>query len=207
MRRRGLLKKFTYVGGIVTASSLPYVLARLLSPKTKQQKSNTRLNALLKPPGAMNDDASFNQACIGCSLCGEVCPPACIKFRQRDGGNEVNLPYIDPVQSGCTLCGKCMDVCPTEALVKVARNQIDMGVAQIDRTACYPWTDNGICGACVTICPLGDKAISFDFANIYRPVVNDACVGCGLCVEVCPHPVLPIRIVQHGQTSIASHRV
>jgi ferredoxin-type protein NapG len=113
-----------------------------------------------------------------------VCPPACIQFRQRSGDGKVNLPYINPQQRACTLCGKCMDVCPTEALVKTDRDQIKRGVAQIDRTACYPWTDNGICGACVAICPLGEKAISSNFANIYRPVVNAACVGCGLCVEV-----------------------
>jgi ferredoxin len=77
--------------------------------------------------------------------------------------------------------------------------EIDMGIAEIDQTACYPWVDRGICGACVTICPLGDRAIGFDFANVYRPVVKQGCVGCGLCVEVCPHPSIPIWIVERPQ--------
>ncbi len=207
MKRRRVLKKFTYVGGIATASLFPFALARLLAPQPKKDKLDSRQPILLKPPGALSDDVAFNQACIGCGLCGEVCPPACIQFRQRSGGGKVNLPYINPQQRACTLCGKCMDVCPTEALVKTDRDQIKMGVAQIDRTACYPWTDNGICGACVAICQLGEKAISFNFANIYRPVVNAACVGCGLCVEVCPHPSLPIRIVQRAEGFIAGHIV
>ena len=83
----------------------------------------------------------------------------------------------------------------TEALAEVPRDQIDMGVADIDETACYPWVDRGVCGACVTICPLGEDAMGFEFANMYRPVVKQACVGCGLCVEVCPHPSRPIKIV------------
>ena len=82
-----------------------------------------------------------------------------------------------------------------------------MGIAQIYRTACYPWVDRGICGACVAICPLGDRAINFEFANIYRPVVQQGCVGCGLCVEICPEPSLPIRIVQRHQGTVAEHHI
>jgi ferredoxin-type protein NapG len=95
-----------------------------------------------------------------------------------------------------------MEACPTEALAVMPRDEIDMGFAEIDETACYPWVDRGICGACATICPLGDRAIGFDFANIYRPVVKQGCVGCGLCVEVCPHPSKPIWIAgRSGETS------
>jgi len=82
-----------------------------------------------------------------------------------------------------------------------------MGIAQIDRAACYPWVDEGICGACVVICPLGDKAIHFTFANIYKPAVLGGCVGCGQCVEVCPEPSLPIRIVHRSEGTVAKHGV
>jgi ferredoxin-type protein NapG len=30
----------------------------------------------------------------------------------------------------------------------------------------------------------------------YRPAIQQGCVGCGLCVEVCPHPSKPIWIVK-----------
>jgi len=82
-----------------------------------------------------------------------------------------------------------------------------MGVAQIDRAGCYPWIDQGICGACVSACPLGTKAIRFEMWNQYRPVVERGCVGCGVCVEVCPHPSLPIRIANRGQGAIVQHPV
>jgi ferredoxin-type protein NapG len=197
MRRRKLLQQITLTGGIVAAGGVPYGLARLLAPDQKTHKRTK-----LKPPGALSDNEAFVEACIGCGLCGEVCPPRCIQFNKRSGGSEVNIPYIDPEQRACTLCGKCMDVCPTEALTKVERHEVDMGIAQIDRSACYPWVDNGICGACAAICPLGENAIGFNFANIYRPIVKTGCVGCGLCVEVCPHPSLPIKIVARSDVLI-----
>jgi ferredoxin len=194
MKRRGLLKDVVAGAAVLSAGVLPYVIARLLAPSGSAAAQGNHL----RPPGALADDAAFVAACIGCGLCGEVCPPRCIRFHTRDGGAAVNTPYIDPEQKACILCNKCMEVCPTAALVVMPRDEIDMGYAEIDETACYPWVDRGICGACVAICPLGDRAIGFDFANIYRPVVKQGCVGCGLCVEVCPHPSKPIRIVERS---------
>ena len=189
MERRGLLQDLVVGGAVVAAAGMPFGLARMLAPEPDHLDRQA-----LRPPGAMKDDAAFTAACIGCGLCGEVCPPRCIKFHKSDGGATVNTPFIVPEEKGCILCNKCMQACPTEALTEVPLEEIDMGLADIDETACYPWVDRGVCGACVTVCPLGDKALGFEFANIYRPVVKEGCVGCGLCVEVCPHPSLPIKI-------------
>ncbi len=194
MRRRGFLRRLAAAAAALAAGALPYGVSALLAPGRATAKRN-----YLRPPGALQDDAAFVAACIGCGLCGEVCPPACIRFHARDGGaggGKVNTPYIDAAQKGCILCDKCMAVCPTEALTVMPRDEIDMGLAQIDRTACYPWVDRGICGACVSICPLGEKAIGFKLWNQYRPMIRQGCVGCGLCVEVCPHPSKPIWIVE-----------
>lgn len=204
MRRRKFIQKASYGTAIIATGCMPYGIARLLAPDNVK---NVAAGTQLKPPGALGDDLAFAEACIGCGLCGEVCPPRCIQFKKREGGNELNLPYINPEEKACTLCGKCMDACPTEALTPVSRDEVDMGIAQIDRTACYPWVDKGICGACAVICPLGEKAIGFDFANIYRPVVTKDCVGCGLCVEVCPHPSLPIKIVKRSAGTVTRHNV
>jgi ferredoxin len=202
IQRRTVLQRLMYAAGIAVTSTLPYGLVRLMAPEARADFSTH-----LRPPGAMKDDIAFNSACIGCGLCGEVCPPRCIKFYQREGGDKVNTPYIDPEQKACILCNKCMQVCPTEALTETPRNDIDMGIAQIDRSACYPWVDRGICGACVSICPLGKRAIGFKYWNQYQPVVKPECVGCGLCVEICPHPSLPIRIVKRSEGTVARHRV
>ena len=92
---------------------------------------------------------------------------------------------------------------PTEALLEMPREEVDMGIAEIDQLSCYPWVDTGICGACVSICPLGADAINFELWNQYKPLIQDGCVGCGLCVEVCPHPSLPIKIVKRPESSEA----
>ena len=81
-----------------------------------------------------------------------------------------------------------MAACPTEALTVTARDAIDTGV----------------CGACVSVCPLGENAIGFKMWNQYRPVIKQGCVGCGLCIEVCPHPSKPIWIVERtGESATA----
>ncbi len=194
MKRRTALQSMIVGGLALAASLLPFGLSRLLAPDDGLRPKRN----YLRPPGALKDDAAFVAACIGCGLCGEVCPPRCILFHGRDGGAKVNTPYIDPEQKACILCNKCMEVCPTESLTETALHDIDMGIADIDETACYPWVDRGVCGACVSICPLGMQAIAFRDWNQYRPYIKDGCVGCGICVEVCPHPSIPIWIVKRS---------
>ncbi len=202
MKRRSVLQCLGYGGGLVGAAVLPFALTRLVAPPVAFEAHRH-----LRPPGAFEDDEAFVSACIGCGLCGEICPPRCIKFHRREGGGAQGTPYIDPEQRGCTLCGKCMATCPTAALKPVPPEDVTMGIAQIDRAACYPWVDRGICGACVSVCPLGERAIGFEMWGQYRPVITRDCVGCGLCVEVCPHPSLPIRVVARAQATITSHAV
>ncbi len=201
MKRRGFIKNFVRYMAVLVSGTIPYFLSYLLAPSVKATPQ-TRIPL----PGALADIDEFNQACIRCGACGEVCPPQCIQFRDYDGRHSLNTPYINPENKGCILCGKCMEVCPTDALSVTPITKVRMGIAQIDRAACYPWVDKGICGACVSACPLHSKAIKFDFANIYRPVIQKGCVGCGQCVEVCPHPSLAIRIVEPTQSTVTTHK-
>ena len=202
MDRRSFLSKVIRRSGLFVFSLLPFGFVKILSPKLHQQdKRHVPL------PGALEDIAAFDAACIGCGLCGEVCPPRCVLFHKREGGSSVNTPYINPEVKACTLCGLCMEVCPTNALTVTPIREVKMGIAQIDRIACYPWVDRGICGACVSICPLGSSAIDFEFGNIYRPIVLEGCVGCGLCVEVCPEPSIPIRIVSAELGTVTKHKL
>jgi len=202
MKRRGFLKSVTLGAAVIGFGLLPFLIGRLIRPNIKAHTSNR-----ISLPGALKGENNFAHSCIGCGMCGEVCPPNCIQFHKHDGGLLADTPYIDPEYKSCILCGFCMEVCPTDALTVTPLRDIDMGVAQIDRAACYPWVDAGICGACVSVCPLGDSAIDFEFGNIYRPVIKKGCVGCGQCVEVCPEPSLPINIVFRSQGRQAQHGV
>lgn len=202
MKRRRFIKIIARYTAAWIVGAIPYFLSFLLAPSVKAQPQ-TRIPL----PGALADINAFNKACIRCGVCGEVCPPQCIQFRDYEGRHSLYTPYINPEEKGCILCGKCMEACPTDALSVTPITEIKMGIAQIDRAACYPWVDKGVCGACVSACPLHDRAIKFDFANIYRPIVQEGCVGCGQCVEVCPHPSLAIRIVESSEGTVASHKV
>ncbi len=202
MKRRSVLKDLAAGAAILAAAAIPYGVSPLLAPARVARARN-----YLRPLGALKNDADFVAACIGCGLCGEVCPPRCILFHASDGGGKINTPYIEAEEKACILCDKCIEVCPTEALTPVPRHEIDMGLAQIDRSACYPWVDTGICGACVSICPLGETAIGFEMWNQYRPAVKEGCVGCGLCVEVCPHPSKPIWIIERPHEGAVNPKV
>jgi formate hydrogenlyase subunit 6/NADH:ubiquinone oxidoreductase subunit I len=138
MKRRGFLRDLIAGAAMLAAGAVPYGFSPLLAPARAVPRRN-----YLRPPGALGDDAAFVAACIGCGLCGEVCPPRCIRFHARDGGAKVNTPYIDAAEVACILCDKCMEVCPTEALTVIPREEVDMGIAEI----CVG------CGLCVEVCP------------------------------------------------------
>ena len=91
MERRRLLQDLVVGTAALLIGVLPYGIVRLLAPGSAAPQRNH-----LRPPGALKGDAAFVAACIGCGLCGEVCPPRCIRFHTRDGGDAVNTPYIDP---------------------------------------------------------------------------------------------------------------
>lgn len=175
----------------------------------------------LRPPGALPED-EFRAACIRCHLCAQVCPVQCIQFPSRIEGSQPRLapapgaarrvpmkapvwagddtPYILPWERACILCMACTEICPTRALRPIAEeraeiaNRVRMGVAHIDRKICLPWNRRSWCGACFTVCPYRERAITTDHQN--RPTIHpEHCVGCGLCVEVCPIKYKAIAVV------------
>ena len=91
MKRRDFLQKTIFGLGIIGFTSLPFGLSRLLYPEIEASPSNR-----IPLPGALAELKDFNAACIGCGLCGEVCPPKCVLFHKVDGSKESNTPYIDP---------------------------------------------------------------------------------------------------------------
>lgn len=198
MRRREVLKRGTVVTAIAAMTGLPYLLSRLLVPAV-----GAAVHQRVPLPGAKIPAEAFTAACIGCGLCGEVCPPRCIEFSKHSGGKKANLPYINPEKTGCILCGLCMKVCPTDALAVTDVRQIDMGTAQIDRSACYPWVDQGVCGACVSICPLGESAIRFEQWNQYRPTVEKVALDAACVSRFVPSPVCPFGLFR--ESSVQSH--
>ena len=154
----------------------------------------------LRPPGAVDED-EFNQKCIRCRKCEEVCPYDSIKMTDLAYGARAGTPVIFPREEPCYLCDDlpCIDVCPTEALAPVEnRKDIKMGVAKIDTSICFAY--NGIlCRACYERCPIYGEAITLE-KELYPVVHEDLCVGCGICEKVCP--VVPVAV-----TITSAHKV
>lgn len=64
-------------------------------------------------------------------------------------------------------------------------------VAELNQGACLAY-QRSFCSSCVERCP-EDGAIT---KNLGRPeFFQDACTGCGICLDVCPAPRKAIRLV------------
>lgn len=147
----------------------------------------------LRPPGAV-PEPDFLVACIKCGRCALVCPYRSIRLGGVGDGLQLGTPYIEPRRVPCYLCMKCPPVCPSGALnAAVEQFSVRMGVATLDRQTCYAW--NGIvCRACFQSCPVFDRAITLK-DGAFPLVHDDACVGCGICENVCPtvEPAIVVR--------------
>ena len=164
-------------------------------------------SSLLRPPG-IQGEADFMARCIKCGKCIEACPYAALHAAGPMQGAAAGTPCIDAREQACRLCGDfpCVAACPTGALRDVSeKHDPHMGYARIDEEVCIAYKGYR-CEVCFRVCPLIDEAITIDYRmregdaihSIFAPVINDqACVGCGLCVERCvvSDPAPAIRIV------------
>jgi MauM/NapG family ferredoxin protein len=172
----------TMVGGTAAASGLTLLgISLRRQPAPKSQRSEP---TVLRPPGAM-EETPFLARCIRCQRCQDACPRGAIRLAGPGDPAQSGTPFILPADTACNLCLACTQTCPTEALKPVSKKEdVRMGVAVVDPRTCVSINRSGICGACHTACPLKNKAITLGLRN--APVVHeDACVGCGLCVEAC----------------------
>lgn len=174
------------------------VLARRLQAGKLPQAGRLDM-APVRPPSAGTDDLVFQERCIRCGLCGTVCENGCIRYfglHQFEHG--ALTPYLDVRRRSCTLCMRCTDVCPTDALrpiaddTEVIKATVRMGLAVVDPDRCLSYQGR-ICGYCHDACPYPGHAIRL--VSHAKPEVLDGCVGCGRCVEQCPQYPTAIDVV------------
>lgn len=158
--------------------------------------------ALIRPPGAA-PEKEFLQLCVRCGECMKVCIGNALHPTLLESGIEgIMTPRliarIGYCEYNCTLCGQ---VCPTGALRKLSQEEKHatvIGTAHIDKNRCLPFAEGTPCIVCEEHCPTPDKAIKFDEVihrdvvsgdtrTIRQPhIVEDLCIGCGICETQCP---------------------
>jgi MauM/NapG family ferredoxin protein len=175
VKRRHLLK---LLGRLVTASAVLGVreghASLFRSPVTTNR---------LRPPGAVPEERFAGQ-CIRCGRCVESCPYRCITMLDIRAGIHAGTPLIAVELKPCALCMKCVLVCPTGSLRRVAQEATRMGTAVINRFTCAAWSGVALCRTCYDVCPFKERAIVL--RKLMPEVIEDACTGCGLCTHACP---------------------
>jgi len=182
-------RSFLHIGGVTAGSA---VVGWFI------QRAKSRGATRLRPPGGDDEDALL-AACIRCGQCVHACPVDALHLTDIRSGPAAATPYFTAREQPCDLCPsldamRCIAACPTTALQPVeSRHEVRIGVAMIDSDLCFPWIGVA-CKACWHACPFPNDAIKFDERG--RPlVVEQACVGCGLCEHVCltEQPAIVVR--------------
>jgi polyferredoxin len=148
-------------------------------------------NPMLRPPGALRPDEQFQAACIRCGACMRACPKNALHPAGLENGlaglwastfvfNIGHCEYFcavtrEEVESGAAgrrpanLCGI---VCPTGAIAALTQDEKakwKIGTAEFDKDRCLPWARGESCLTCEEQCPLPEKAISHQMADVPNP--------------------------------------
>ncbi len=183
------------------------LVGALIGSLVARRAARGRSPAPLRPPGA-RDEQDFLAHCIRCQQCIAACPTDVLRVGPPAAGLSMGTPHVVARDLPCDLClgrdeMRCIPACPTDALKPLARREdVRMGVAVIDDATCLPFVGVS-CKACWHACPFAKQAITFN--RLGRPrVVQDACVGCGLCEYACLTHPSSIRVVPFGVAGASS---
>jgi ferredoxin-type protein NapF len=150
----------------------------------------------LRPPGMLHE-LLLQKHCVRCGKCIEVCPANAIFPLGPEWGAAARTPAIDARKQPCVLCSglKCTHVCPSGALLPTFMpHDVAMGKAILDGDRCVTW-HGAACTACQEMCP--QAALALDEQG-RMSVIEDKCVGCGLCERACPTEPQSIRVRPRG---------
>lgn len=161
-------------------------------------KKSPERSERLVPFGAGSVKNFYNH-CTACQLCISACKNGVLRpssdlehFMQPVMGYENG--YCRPE------CTACSQVCPAGAIKPVTVEQkqtIRIGVAKVNLDLCLPAQGKDSCGNCAYHCPSGAIRMVRQpgSRNQIPSVVEDRCIGCGACENLCPsRPISAITV-------------
>ncbi len=173
-----------------------YVVPAADYMEEKMDRYTPTSRLVFRPPGAVAE-LRFLDACQRCGKCSQACPADAIHHFKNTSERHSGTPYIDPEQQPCVVCEGlyCMDACPSGAIQKVNKDQINIGLAKVDLEDCLR-SDGENCKECILSCPLEEEAIRLNEEGEVI-VLDDGCVGCGVCQYSCPSTPKSIVITRN----------
>jgi len=164
----------------IGASALAIGLLTLDVGQAKAAKSNA-----LRPPGAQGED--FLAKCIRCDQCIAGCPSNALQPAAFEAGwDALWTPVLDPLAGYCDYdCNLCGQICPSGAIPALSleeKRKAVIGIAQVNYESCVRCMD------CLEQCPYDcfEEVEVEGLRGVFPRVKDGSCVGCGLCVYVCP---------------------
>jgi ferredoxin-type protein NapG len=152
-----------------------------------------RAEALPRPPGALTEE-EFLKYCSRCFQCIDVCQPLALSPASLfDGVANLGTPVLDVTR--CIICMECIRVCPTGALKKIPKEEVDIGTAVILQDICLAWQKKKRCKVCYKSCP--SKAIKLEKRR-FPVLLPEKCNGCGICIRKCPTAPKSITLSYEG---------
>ncbi|WP_310601476.1 4Fe-4S binding protein [Desulfobulbus sp.] len=189
-------------------------LAPLALPSRTQARHGDPL--LIRPPGALAEP-DFLDYCLRCGECMKVCIGNALHATWLEAGLEGMftpklIGRLGYCEYNCTLCGQ---ICPSGAIRKLGKSEkqaVVIGLAHFDKNRCLPYASATPCIVCEEHCPTPDKAIKFKEVAVDTPkgeqitlrlpyVVENLCIGCGICENKCPlEGEAAIRVTAAGES-------
>ena len=158
----------------------------------------------LKPAGSLSLK-NFSNHCTGCQLCVSECPNGVL--RPSTSLLTLMQPEMSFERGYCRPeCNRCSQICPAGAIRPISieeKSSIQVGHAVVNLDNCVVNTDGVSCGNCARHCPNG--AIRMVRKNPDDPqspmiptVLEERCIGCGACENLCPaRPFTAIHVEGH----------
>ena len=192
-------RAFLVTGAVVAASAAAHAqdhmhggFAEVIAKKSPERSER------LVPFGA-GSVKNFYDHCTACQLCVSACKNGVL--RPSSDLEHLLQPYMSYENGYCRPeCTACSQVCPAGAIKPVSVEQkqtIRIGVAKVNLDLCLPATGKDSCGNCAYHCPSGAIRMvrQQGSRNQIPTVVEDRCIGCGACENLCPsRPISAITV-------------